>query len=114
MLVNFDVKLEDLDGKIISEKDEDGNDVAVKTSTLIALCLISPQFQKEDYIKRFELAQKIKQEVEFEIDTSDFALVEEAVQVKSGSMTPLAKAQILRYFRNIRAANAAPIKKKDK
>ena len=93
MKLNFNFKLKDLEGKDLSN--------APIVNKIIGNILISPNFKQGDVMKKFLLAQKIYQNLEIEVDESDFSLIKQACESKD-ALAPLAQAQILIYLNKVK------------
>lgn len=86
--INLNCSLIDLDGKVIEKSN---------MAEIVANQLIYDKDSSKDAIKKYELALKINKKKEFEIDTSDFDLIEKVI--KKSTLPVISVAQILLKLR---------------
>lgn len=79
-------KIENLEG----EEMRDGRDKPLYLSQIMSNMLL--EGEGKDYLKRFEMAQKLYKFEPFDVDTSDFSMLEKAID--DSKMGTIVKAQV--------------------
>jgi len=96
MKLNFDFPIKDLNGQNIKENGQE-----VHFYKILGMSIMSPEIKIGDVIKKFNLATKIYNDKEVDVDDADLQILKEIVKT-SNVFVPLVQAQLLIYLNSIK------------